>query len=233
MALSLRDIVHQRYDGFIPGGFSVIHDVLSLAKYDVGEQAYRTADGHVSLRLLLLALEQTPPPFDLTGIWAGNEVWLSTDGVSVGSAYYLKQEENGTLWWVGLSNDTDPEVNPMQGLQFGLSFANVFKGQIQGHIIEGEWASVPRGESLHNGRLSLSFTPVSSGTTNRVQFKKIASSGDAFGASVWTKISSADLPEPPHYKIQEVFDKVKKNQNAYLDHSLHDGLKPYKDSALN
>ena len=52
MALSLRNIVHNRYGSFIPGGFSVIHDVLSLAKYDVGEQTYRTADGYVSLRLL-------------------------------------------------------------------------------------------------------------------------------------------------------------------------------------
>lgn len=231
MALSLRNIVHNRYGSFIPGGFSVIHDVLSLAKYDVGEQTYRTADGHVSLRLLLSALEQPPQPFDLTGIWGGNDVWLSKSGATVGSTYYLKQEPNGTLWWVGLSND-QAAVNQVRGLQPGLSFANVFKGQIQGHIIEGEWANVPRGESLHNGRLSLSFTPVSSGTTNRVQLKKIASSGDAFGASVWTKISLADLAEPPHYTIQEVFDKVKKNQNAYQDHSLHDSLKPYKDSAV-
>jgi hypothetical protein len=231
MALSLRNIVHHRYGSFIPGGFSVIHDVLSLAKYDVGEQMYRTADGHVSLLLLLSALEQPPLPFDLTGFWAGDEVWLSTDGATVGSTYYLKQEANGTLWWVGLSND-DAAVNQTLGLQSGLSFANVFKGQIQGHIIEGAWASVPRGESLHNGRLSLSFTPVSSGTTNQVQFKKIASSGDAFGASVWKQISLADLAEPPHDTIQKVFDQVKKNQNAFLDHSLHDGLKPYKDSAV-
>src|SRR5262249_10572904 len=86
--------------------------------------------------------------------------------------------------------------------------------------------------SLHNGGLSLSFTPVSSGTTNQVQFKKIASSGDAIAASVWTQINLADLDEPPYESIHDVFGKVKKNQNAYLDHSLLDGLKPYKDSAV-
>ena len=51
MALSLREIVQNRYDGFIPANFSVIHDVLNMVKYDVGNQTYRNTYGHVSLRL--------------------------------------------------------------------------------------------------------------------------------------------------------------------------------------
>src|SRR5438876_12287448 len=69
MDLSLSNLVHNHYDN-IPHPFSVINDVLSRAKYDVGEQTYRTA-GRVSLLHLLPALEQTRPPLDL--------VWVAVD----------------------------------------------------------------------------------------------------------------------------------------------------------
>lgn len=69
MTLSLSGVVRNHYNG-IPSSFSVIHDVLSRAKYDVGDQTYRTAGGVSSLRLLS-ALEQTRPPLDL--------VWVDVD----------------------------------------------------------------------------------------------------------------------------------------------------------
>lgn len=60
MDLSLKNIVRTRYS--ITGSFSVINDVLSRAKHDVSEGVYRTAEGSVSLRHLLLALIPSPPP---------------------------------------------------------------------------------------------------------------------------------------------------------------------------
>jgi hypothetical protein len=66
MDLSLKGLVHSHYSG-IPNSFSVVNDILSRAKLDVGEQAYRTPYGGVSLRRLLLALEQERSPLDL--VW--------------------------------------------------------------------------------------------------------------------------------------------------------------------
>ena len=51
MTLSLKDVVHTRYG--ITGSFSVINDVLSKVKQAVSEEVYRSADGSVSLRLIL------------------------------------------------------------------------------------------------------------------------------------------------------------------------------------
>ncbi len=59
MTLSLRDIVRVRYG--ITGNFSLLKDVLSRARHDFGEGIARTANGNVSLQLLLLALRVTPP----------------------------------------------------------------------------------------------------------------------------------------------------------------------------
>lgn len=225
MALNLRDIVHHRYGSFIPGGFSVRANVLRRAKYDVGEQAYLTADGKVSLRLLLLALEQPVPTVHLPPIWRADD----------NAFYFLTQEENGTLWLAGLSSDPDPAVDTASGsgLQYGLSFTTVFQGQMGGSLIEGVWVDVPRGERLNSGWLSLKFTTTAGGSP--IQLQKIASSGDGFGASVW-----GGTEDYPYYAgntgdpadLDGTFNDVYKNQNAIEDHSLLDNLKPYKDSAV-
>lgn len=212
MALSLRGIVHQRYGGFLPGGFSVRNDVLSIAKYDVGEVRYTIvgAGGDVSLLKLLTALEQPVPSVNLTGVWqAGNNAY-----------YYLRQEANGTLWWVGFSVDPDPtELNATHGLQEGLSYTSVFQGQMGGTIIEGVWVDVPRGERLNTGRLTLQFTPFAYPT----RLSKIASSGDGFEESTW----GLQHPFPNSDTIDGIFTGIHKNDGS----SLERNLKPYKDSA--
>ena len=60
MDFSLRGLVHTHYDDILDG-FSVIKDVLSKARLDIGEQAYRTPDGSISLRRLFSGLESTQP----------------------------------------------------------------------------------------------------------------------------------------------------------------------------
>ncbi len=77
-------------------------------------------------------------------------------------------------------------------------------------------ADVPRGRTLQNGTLTLN---VSNG-----QIQRAAVTG-GFGASQWNRTS----PAPPPADIFSIFDQVKKNQNAWRDHSLLDNLKPAKD----
>jgi hypothetical protein len=219
MALSLREIVHHRYGVFLPGGFSVKNDVLRRARYDFGGEEYgvrpydwENLGSDVSLRSLLTALElPVPSSIQLTGFWiADND-----------AHYYLKQEDNGTLWWVGFSTDPDPDTNPTyrHGLQEGLSYTSVFQGQMAGRIIEGVWVDVPRGERLNTGRLTLqisSYDPPFS-------LNKVASSGDGFAESRWMQWP----PFPAPYDIVGAFENIRKNDSTIMS----DNLKPYKDSA--
>lgn len=181
MALSLRNIVHNRYGSFITGGFSVKNDVLSITKYDFGEEEYSTG-GDVSLRALLRRLELPVPSVQLTGFWrADNDAY-----------YYLKQEANGTLWWVGFSIDPDPITNPtyQHGLQEGLSYTSVFQGQMGGRIIEGVWVDVPRGVRLNTGRLTLQI----SSYDNPTYLYKVDSSGDGFAESKVDAVAPLSCP---------------------------------------
>src|SRR5438552_256787 len=61
MDLSLRDVIVKRYGYLITGNFSFINEVFRLAKQEVSEGVYRTADGGISLRSLLSALVSLPP----------------------------------------------------------------------------------------------------------------------------------------------------------------------------
>jgi hypothetical protein len=72
------------------------------------------------------------PGADLTGVWAATDV----------GTYYIRQIGN-TVWWLGLSRDQ------------GRTFANIFRGTIQGNAIAGEWTDVPIGRFLNNGALTL------------------------------------------------------------------------------
>ena len=148
-----------------------------------------------------------PPPNDL------GPYWIADDG-----AFYYLFQDGQTLWWVGLSNDGD--------LQHGLTFSNVFQGQVSGSVINGMWANVPRGITTGQGTLSLMMQS-SSQPGSPFQLKKTAESG-GFSASLWSQIA----PPPVDKSIHDVFDAVKKNQNAFRDHSLLDNLKNYKDHAV-
>jgi len=150
---------------------------------------------------------------DLTGTWAGND----------GGIYYLRQNGH-ELWWAGLSVDSPNGVND---LQWGIRFTNVFQGQISSGTVSGDWADVPRGATLNAGHLTLAVS------SNLIQRQ---SETGGFGASSWTRIAHVGPSPniPPAIAsfigtdIFAVFDLVKKNQNAWRDHSLLDNLKPAK-----
>jgi len=154
---------------------------------------------------------------DLSGTWAGND----------GAIYYLRQIGH-ELWWAGLSVDSPNGVND---LQWGIRFANVFQGQISNGMVSGDWADVPRGAILNSGTLTLAVS------TNSIQRQ---SETGGFGASSWTRIAHvAPAPDIPPViasligtDIFAVFDLVKKNQNAWRDHSLLDNLKPAKSKPV-
>ena len=177
--------------------------------------------------------EGTPSPTApaVSGTWEGND----------GAIYYLRQI--GTqLWWAGLSVDSPLGIND---LQWGLRFSNVFEGHISTNgVITGDWADVPRGSTLNSGSLTL--------TASANQIHRQSETG-GFGATVWTRINrvvpggfplplsfACDIPFPvpgeipvplnPFIRtdIYPVFCLVKKNQNAFRDHSLLDNLKPAK-----
>ena len=151
----------------------------------------------------------TPPPNSLSGIWSAD------DG---GFYYILHDPETQAFWWVGLSNDGD--------LQQGLTFSNVFHGQVSNSDIIGTWADVPRGMTIGQGTLSLKILS-SAQPGSLIQLQKTADTG-GFGASLWSQSTSP----PADKSMHEVFDAVKKNQNAFRDHSLLDNLKNYKDHAV-
>ena len=150
---------------------------------------------------------------DLTGTWAGND----------GAIYYLRQTGH-ELWWAGLSVDSPEGVND---LNWGIRFANVFHGQISNGTVTGDWADVPRGAILNSGTLSLAVS------ANLIQRQ---SETGGFGATSWNRIArvvpSPDIPPATAAligtDIYAVFALVKKNQNAWRDHSLLDNLKPAK-----
>jgi len=157
------------------------------------------------------------PALDLTGTWAADD----------GAIYYLRQI--GTeLWWAGLSVDTPAGIND---LQWGLRFTNVFQGHVSGNTVTGDWADVPRGLTLNSGTLALAAS------VNQIQ-RQSATGG--FGATLWNRTG----PTFPHPNIPPlftvfggkdifaVFNLVKKNQNAWRDHSLLDNLKPAKNKPV-
>ena len=152
------------------------------------------------------------PALNLTGIWSAND----------GGVYYLRQIGN-QLWWAGLSLESPQGV---ADLQQGISFSNVLQGQLSGTTATGDWADVPRGSILNSGILGLQVSP------NHIQ--RLSATG-GFGATAWDRTG----PVPPagvtsifNNDIFTIFDDVKKNQNAWRDHSLLDNLKPAKSKPV-
>jgi hypothetical protein len=145
------------------------------------------------------------PALNLSGTWLGND----------GGVYYLRQS-GGELWWAGFSAESP---GGLSDLHKGIRFTNVFHGEVSGNTVTGDWADVPRGQILNSGTLSL--------TVSQNQIQRTAASG-GFGATSWSKTN----PDPAPDDIFNTFDKVKKNQNAWHDHSLLDNLKPAKSKPV-
>jgi hypothetical protein len=103
------------------------------------------------------------PGISLTGVWSADDV----------GTYYIRQR-GSRVWWLGLSRDQ------------GRSFANVFRGTLQGRLITGEWADVPLGDASNSGTLSLSETGPPPGSTALFQ----TSETGGFGAGEWKEMYS-------------------------------------------
>jgi hypothetical protein len=103
----------------------------------------------------------------LTGVWEADD-----DGI-----YYLRETGDGRLWWFG----TDV------GRTTGNTFSNVAVGQIDGDVIQLEWADVPYGTSLGRGDLTLQVS--ADGHT----LTKIEATG-GFGGSTWTLLIKCTSP---------------------------------------
>ncbi len=100
---------------------------------------------------------------DLTGTYKADD----------GGTYYLKQL--GTdLVWVGVSSND------------GHDWTNVFVGKVNGNMINGNWADVPRGHSQGTGTLSLKFTV----SEFNISIQKTADTG-GFSGSKWQKVIGA------------------------------------------
>ncbi|MFY9558660.1 MAG: hypothetical protein WAQ52_00360 [Terriglobales bacterium] len=178
-----------------------LFDHTGNARRPVPRGRYRLLRTLVSAFLFFAASSLASAQFDLTGTWTADD----------GGVYYLRQIGN-ELWWAGFSVETPAGA---ADLHKGLLFTNVFQGHLSGNSVIGDWADVPRGRILHSGTLTLGISG------NQIQ-RQAATGG--FGATVWNRTG----PALPPTDIFSIFDRVKKNQNAWRDHSLLDNLKPAK-----
>ena len=129
---------------------------------------------------------------DLSGVWKCDDRGL----------YFIRQDGT-TIWWCGLSTDrTLP--------QYGLEFANVFTGTLDGLRLDGTWSDVPRGATEGHGSLSLSvIIDQDGGPRNLVK----GSDTGGFSGANWTFVRLHFVPLAP--TTAELFD---------LGHQEHLGL---------
>jgi len=108
---------------------------------------------------------QPRPPTNLTGVWHCNDV----------GTYYLRQVDENTLCWLGLSQDQ------------GRSFANIFEGTITADIITGTWADVPLGAVGGRGSGELKLVAEGAGPALTPRLTATQRTG-GFGGSTWQKL---------------------------------------------
>jgi hypothetical protein len=140
----------------------------------------------------------------LTGVWASDD----------GGLYYIRQLGN-EIWWLGLSTESRLGHNDFH---VGLTFSNVFQGNLEGDIIRGDWADVPRGVILQSGTLTLRLGSQDSPTS----FVRLDETG-GFGGFSWNKTSEPSVPN-----IRSRFDNVFRNDGG----TMHDHLKMYMDNVV-
>lgn len=83
---------------------------------------------------------------ELTRVWAGDD----------GGAYCIRGLDDGSVAWAGLHAWAGGQD---VGFHKGMAFTNVFWGRVSddGKTLSGQWADVPRGETLNSGTLSLAI----------------------------------------------------------------------------
>lgn len=120
--------------------------------------------------LLALITATAAVAADLTGTWKGDD----------GGTYYLRQVGN-QLFWYGERSTANP------------AWSNVFTGRVQGDRVRGEWADVPKGRTMNEGRLDLS---IERRGNELVAERKTG----GFGGSRWTRegapVAIAPIPRP-------------------------------------
>jgi hypothetical protein len=99
-------------------------------------------------------------PTELTGVWHCSDV----------GTYYVRQIGQ-TVWWLGMSRDR------------GHTFANVFRGTLQGAALSGSWADVPLSSARSAGVLALDARSGASATA----LHRMSATG-GFGGATWEKI---------------------------------------------
>lgn len=119
---------------------------------------------------------------DFTGKWKCDD----------GSTYYLRQIGNN-LYWYGENSATNP------------SWSNVFKGNIEGDHIFGQWADVPKGKHRNHGEMELAV--IEGGN----KLKAIHKTG-GFGGSIWTRTVKLTVkPKLPVGKLVKPLPTVKED----------------------
>jgi hypothetical protein len=137
----------------------------------------------------------------LTGTWTADD----------GGVYCVRQLGD-TLWWAGLSAESPVGAGDFQ---LGLTFANVFHGQVGGSSISGEWADTPRGTILQHGTLELEVV-------SATRLRRRQETG-GFGGSLWTKTALS-----PPGDIRSSFDSVRRNDGD----TMRAHLKMYKNNVV-
>lgn len=112
---------------------------------------------------------------DLSGTWLCND----------GGKYYLRYTEDETeklLWWLGESR---------QGGD--VPWTVVFKGNVNGNIVEGKWAALPRGthHTDNNGSLKLKINE-SGGKLELVRMPQDEGQRGGYGGSAWEKLEKLE-----------------------------------------
>jgi hypothetical protein len=143
---------------------------------------------------------------DLTGTWIGND-----NGI-----YYFRQMGND-VWWAGFSTESPSGTSD---LHRGLLFTSVFHGTLTGNTLAGNFADVPKGKMLTSGPLTL--------TVNGNELESEAAPS-GYRAESWERIQLSTS----QVDVFTLFNRVKKNQNAWEDHSLLDNLYPVKSTPVS
>jgi len=111
---------------------------------------------------------RAPDAIDQTGVWNLTGVWNCDDG----GIYYIRQLGNN-IWWYGEHNPNTPD------------WSNVMYGIINGDIINGNWADVPKGWVMQNGAMTVKIE-------SNYRLSVIQKTG-GFAGSVWTRGSLSDI----------------------------------------
>jgi hypothetical protein len=181
------------------------------SKPNTGAQLLKSPCHRMRLQLLFfffvycggMACAQT----NLTGTWIADDFGI----------YYVRQI-GSDVWWAGFSSESP---YGRADLHRGLVFTNVFRGTLTGNTLAGSYVDVPKGQMLTSGPLTLTVVN-ENGLASQVV-------PNAYRATSWERFSVST----PQLDVFTLFNQVKKNQNAFEDHSLLDNLKPAKSTPVS